>query len=364
MTKLPTTSYLLLALALTILFSCADDYERDNPNDPKAGNYVGNGGSSSDDVSSSLRSSSAISLSSSSTGKGNSSSSSLNRSSSAGSSSSIGQGNSSSSVVSSSGFIASSSSAGSSSSITLSSSSAIGGGLCEGFNPNAEVEHYSQMKKQLCDSRDGKKYVYVKIGDQTWMAENLNFNASGSVCYSNNTANCTTYGRLYGWAAAMGLGSNYNIEQYGTENCEDIDVSDGTLEYCSPAIFHYKGICPQGWHLPSRNEWAQLIDYVKSDNGNDSEVYKYLIAQKEVFSYYPNIKDTYGFSLLMGGYRNEGDNFVSYETGDIFWSTFDTEKIWGFQHGSALALHVILIDYTELKTTFKNSMLGVRCVEN
>jgi uncharacterized protein (TIGR02145 family) len=112
-----------------------------------------------------------------------------------------------------------------------------GTGLCSGFADGTTREHYGKEKKQFCDERDGAKYVYVTIGEQTWMAENLNYKADSSYCYgefgavdpavttSEIKANCTKYGRLYNWTAAMES-------------------------------------CPAGWHLPSRAEWEALRAFV------------------------------------------------------------------------------------------------------
>ncbi len=74
------------------------------------------------------------------------------------------------------------------------------------------------------DPRDGKTYNTVQIGNQCWMKENLNYNSGSNTCYGDNSLNCRDYGRLYKWSA-------------------------------TPTA------CPNGWHLPSDNEWSQLVDY-------------------------------------------------------------------------------------------------------
>jgi len=71
------------------------------------------------------------------------------------------------------------------------------------------------------DSRDGQEYAYIEIGVQTWMAENLNYISANSWTYDNDPTNGDIYGRLYTWETA-------------------------------------KIVCPNGWHLPSDNEWKIL----------------------------------------------------------------------------------------------------------
>jgi len=138
----------------------------------------------------------------------------------------------------------------------------------------------------LVDSRDGKRYKIVKIGNQTWMAENLNYNASGSKCYDNQESNCQKYGRLYNWSTA-------------------------------------KTACPRGWHLPSDADWNVLMKFVNpscSDN-NDCAGAGTKLKAASGWNSNGNGTDAYGFSALPGGYGSSGGYFSHVGSYGYWWSS-------------------------------------------
>lgn len=112
------------------------------------------------------------------------------------------------------------------------------------FNPSAEYSAFT-------DLRDRQKYRMVKIGSLIWMAQNLNFATDNSSCYDNDDAYCATYGRLYTWDAAMNA-------------------------------------CPEGWRLPSDNDWSNLSHAV---GGRD-------LAGENLKSKIWDGTDDFGFSAI------------------------------------------------------------------
>ena len=109
----------------------------------------------------------------------------------------------------------------------------------------------------LVDKRDNKVYRTVKIGTQTWMAQNLDYNDGGvtSYCYGNDIENCKKYGRFYTWATVMNLD-----EMYNSGRTTKSDGSDSVL------VRPVQGICPTGWHVPDTSEWNLLERYITSYN--------------------------------------------------------------------------------------------------
>ena len=133
----------------------------------------------------------------------------------------------------------------------------------------------------MTDSRDGQVYKTITIGTQTWMAENLNYETSGSVCLDDEPTNCSIYGRLYTWEDAMDGNGTWSTNNVG---CHQV---------CDP-VYPVRGVCPEGWHLPEKSEWAVLF----SEVGGDSVAGERLKAT----SGWDNPgNDDYGFSILRAG---------------------------------------------------------------
>jgi uncharacterized protein (TIGR02145 family) len=151
---------------------------------------------------------------------------------------------------------------------------------------------FAQQKGTFADPRDGKVYKTAKIGTQTWLAENLNYEAEGSVCYKNNPDNCAKYGRLYDWGTAMKI-----------------------------------WICPKGWHLPTDKEWDKLFLFVDGDKGTespyDSETAGKHLKAVSGWNKDGNGTDKYGFSALPGGFGDSVGSFGYVGSGGYWWSASD-----------------------------------------
>ncbi|MDR2554120.1 MAG: fibrobacter succinogenes major paralogous domain-containing protein [Fibromonadaceae bacterium] len=192
------------------------------------------------------------------------------------------------------------------------------------------TEIFMQKNDIFIDSRDEKKYRIVKIGTQTWMAENLNHNASGSKCYDNKPENCDKYGRLYDWGTA-------------------------------------KNVCPNGWHLPSNDEWDVLYHYVDGTSGTESPYEsetagKYLKSKNDWKDYEGrpgNGEDKFGFSALPGG---SGYSYgVYYDIGyDGYWWSAN-------EHTNYNAYSRRIYYYNDHAIWYygdRNFLHSVRCIKN
>jgi uncharacterized protein (TIGR02145 family) len=175
----------------------------------------------------------------------------------------------------------------------------------------------AKYQGSFIDPRDGRKYKTVKIGVQTWMAENLNYAAAGSKCYNDSSDYCKKYGKLYDWKTAMRA-------------------------------------CPNGWHLPSEDEWEILIDYVGTENVATK------LKEKDSWSENGYGTNDYGFSALPSGGFSDG-NFGNAGNYGYWWSTTTTEDDANYAW-----VREIYYDneYVYRNNVNKDYLFSVRCVKD
>jgi uncharacterized protein (TIGR02145 family) len=136
----------------------------------------------------------------------------------------------------------------------------IGGKTC---TLNLNVDDTSQNPKsgygQNISDIDGNIYKTVYIGDQHWMAENLNTSK-----YNDGTLIQNEIDRYAWFKNTPENGKGYGTWCYYSSG-DTIDYRFGKI-YNGYAVLPYsidkKNICPVGWHLPSVKEWEILIDYL------------------------------------------------------------------------------------------------------
>jgi uncharacterized protein (TIGR02145 family) len=211
------------------------------------------------------------------------------------------------------------------------------------------------------DSRDGNVYKTVTIGEQVWMAENLAYLPSvvglatesrtdpyyyvygydgTSVATAKATTNYQTYGVLYNWPAAL-------------------------------------TVCPDGWHLPSDEEWTQLEEYLiangynydgtttgdkiaislASANGWQSSTHTGTIGNNNAA--YDAYRNKSGFTALPGGYHIDFGKFLTIGYYGYWWSSaqYNTNFAWG----RTLAYHT---SYVSRDSLYKEDGFSVRCLRD
>ncbi|WP_458450382.1 fibrobacter succinogenes major paralogous domain-containing protein [Fibrobacter sp.] len=203
------------------------------------------------------------------------------------------------------------------------------------------VEPSSVFFGELEDSRDGRKYTTVTIGSQTWMAENLNYETVDSYCYNDVDTNCTTYGRLYTWAAAIDSAGKWSE---GGKGC-------GNGKFCAP-IYPARGVCPEGWHLPGNGEWRTLERAV----GGDWNKILSNEGWRDSYNEDGNVED-YGLRFLPSGAKMNGGKYFYEGSRTFFWTSTEVGK----DYSDDFELHPENYGMISSEKTFG---LSVRCVKN
>jgi uncharacterized protein (TIGR02145 family) len=172
---------------------------------------------------------------------------------------------------------------------------------------------------ELLDDRDGQTYKTVKIGDQVWMAENLNYKTDESWCGGGEDrmqGDCSKYGRLYTWAVAID-----SVKLY-----KDESIECGSVKTCALPDTVY-GICPLGWHLPDTTEWNTLLAKVGGiwPSTIMGRINNAGLVLKSQTDWVKIGSDVYGFSVLPAGSRFYDGSFTG-SLYTIFWSASDDKE--------------------------------------
>jgi uncharacterized protein (TIGR02145 family) len=189
--------------------------------------------------------------------------------------------------------------------------------------------------------KDGNTYKTVTIGKQIWMAENLNVEhyrngdaipqvqdkeewdalTTGAWCYyDNNSGNGTTYGKLYNWYA----------------------VNDP------------RGLTPDGWHVPTNDEWTKLTSFL-----GGVEVAGHEMKTTSGWDENGNGTNSSGFTAIPGGYRNHEGYFINIGRNALFWTSteFNSTNVW-FRNVIGSIPDVYAPNYA------KDFGLSVRCIKD
>jgi uncharacterized protein (TIGR02145 family) len=179
-------------------------------------------------------------------------------------------------------------------------------------------------KGTFTDSKTKQTYETVTIGKQTWMTKNMH--SQYAHCYDGKTLNCDVYGGLYNYASAI-------------------------------------KVCPEGWRLPSKKDWEELVEFV----GGDSLAGKMLKASgtiengKGLWKAYKEFEgtDVFCFGALPGGFNafqagsnNLGSYGYYWTSSNVGENKVETIQFYYFQ------------DYIKFKVVGKEDFFSVRCVKN
>lgn len=244
--------------------------------------------------------------------------------------------------------------------ITLAALLTMLAGSCEEEGDDEKDNANIQFVSEFTDSRDGTMYKAVKIGEQIWMAENLKYlpsivgPATGSkdvpyyyvygydgnhIIEAKKTANYETYGVLYNWSAAM---AGYEPSATNPSGV--------------------KGICPDGWHLPSLWEWEELTDYLGDSAACKLKAMGTIEAGTGLW-YEPNTEATNvtGFTALPGGYRTKDGRFTGYGKYGNFWSCTHTFTVEDYGY-----YRLMIYDRIEAQRKANPIQIGqyVRCLKD
>ena len=182
----------------------------------------------------------------------------------------------------------------------------------------ASRQSLQEQTDSFLDSRDGQRYPVITLGGQAWMGRNLAFAAEPSWCYEDRDDNCETKGRLYPWEVAVNA-------------------------------------CPEGWHLPSDEEWIDLEAFLGMAK---EELPRTRFRGTNQGARLREGGDT-GFAAPISGYRRPDGSYARWGERSAYWLSTEAD--------SAAAWHRdIRSDEGRIYRSAvpKGYALSVRCLRN
>lgn len=185
------------------------------------------------------------------------------------------------------------------------------------------IDHSIKTEEDLnsdifIDTRDGKEYKTIKIGKQTWFAENLAFETDNSWCYKKNDGYCDQYGRLYNFESA-------------------------------------KSACPSGWHLHSDDEWMLLEIELGMVEGAQEFGWRGVSPGQGLLL---KVGGGSGFEAKLAGYKNQG-----------YWNLGEEAYFWtssNYRNSKGYYVVRFLNKRASISREYKEATAGlsVRCIKD
>lgn len=206
------------------------------------------------------------------------------------------------------------------------------------FNTSLYIGEIPGMQV-FTDPRDGREYRYVTVGGTDWFITNLAYKGAG-LSYLENSVMWSVFGGYY------------------------------TYDEIMSSEYEGGSICPEGWHVPTEEDWAAMALSFTSETGGEDSGKEYfgvssalmadaLFCGEKIWEYSPDCEpgNESGFSALPGGYHSMGE-FIGFSEYAVFWSAD------AYENGGLY--HYIYYTDSDLKISYGTGdfRANVRCVRN
>jgi len=190
---------------------------------------------------------------------------------------------------------------------------------------------------------EGNIYNTVSIGNQIWMASNLSTSRYRNGAYIPYILNSNQ------WAAIKRPALSF----YNHDNTYETNYGK---QYNWYAVIDTQGICPNGWHIPSNNEWTILSDFLGGLNVAGG---KMKATGTQYWSFPSNGSNTSGFTGLPGGFRNVDGTFGILGYNGFWWSATEENEQKAFNRSIIYTDNVLSVG-----SSSKNQGFSVRCIKD